>query len=316
MKDVEVRPLQEIGLAHWFDIGPAPAEREAARLRLESSLKPTALRKPWRLVALYDGQVVARLAGYETPSGRFALGFPIYRTELPDCVRATLAEALVKRCIALAQADSNQKFLETKPADDVPDLELWLNVLVRMGFRETACAHLYERSLAGLPARLPNPAASLRICSGGAVPLATIRAIYTAYLAKTQDRADAEGLESPEYLWSELLEQPSVQPDLEAWRVAFLNDQPAGLVACAAAALDEGEREGWILAIGVIPVARRQQVGDALLNAALHALAERGVAKALALIDDLNTASIALHCKNGFLMQPDRYMTFRLRLAR
>lgn len=315
--DTQIVPLQEVGLQRWFEIGPPPADAEVARRQLAAALEPTALRRPQRWVALQKGQVVARLLGYQTPSGRLTLGWPVYRAGFPAPTRAALAEQLVGHCIAGAQANPEMKFLETKPADDVPDLDLWLGVLVRMGFQPTACAHLYTRPLTRAEGKFASPGGPLQICRGDEVALATLQALYVAYMAQTQDRADAEGLESAEYLLRELTELPAVPHDLSTWQVGFLDGQSAGLVACAPAPVPaHGESEGWILSIGVVAGSRQRGAGDQLLKAALRVLAQQGVTLMNALIDDQNTASISLHRKNGFSPLPDRYLTYRRRLPR
>jgi ribosomal-protein-alanine N-acetyltransferase len=72
-------------------------------------------------------------------------------------------------------------------------------------------------------------------------------------------------------------------------------DQPAGFVLARVAA-DEAE----ILTIAVLPAARRQGLGDRLLDAAEIGAAERGAASMFLEVAETNAAARALYLRRGY----------------
>src|SRR5258706_9948105 len=127
---ITVASLAEAPPERWYEVGaahPTPAALAAEDPRL-------------RLVALRDGEVLARLRVRHAVPHKLTFGAPTYREPLDDPVRVACARSLVERCVAMARGTPGVSLVETRPADDVPHLAPWLSVLSAQGFTEAQCA--------------------------------------------------------------------------------------------------------------------------------------------------------------------------------
>src|SRR5262249_55213377 len=97
----------------------------------------------------------------------------------------------------------------------------------------------------------------------------------------------------------------------DQWRIAWLNGLAVGF-AVGASHLDGGDHaaSGWVLDVGVAPNQRGRGFAMRLLVDIISTLAAAGNTEVKSAIDDLNTASLALHAKLGFERIAGRYMTY------
>ena len=83
--------------------------------------------------------------------------------------------------------------------------------------------------------------------------------------------------------------------DLDASRVAYRRDEAVGLVNLGV----RGE-DGWIGGIGVVPPARREGVGEALMDAVHEEARARGLRRVWLEVIVENTGAVALYEKLGY----------------
>lgn len=83
----------------------------------------------------------------------------------------------------------------------------------------------------------------------------------------------------------------------ERWRLAFLNEQPAGVVL----ATEMFDDLGWDLSyVGVVPAMRRRGLGRALTAWALHAAHEAGAEQMILAVDVRNEPALRMYESMGF----------------
>lgn len=85
-------------------------------------------------------------------------------------------------------------------------------------------------------------------------------------------------------------------------------------VICGAILAGHDGRRGFIYHTAVHPDYRRQGVGTALVNAALHALKAEGISKAALVVFSRNEAGNAFWARQGFILRED--LTYRNRALR
>lgn len=84
----------------------------------------------------------------------------------------------------------------------------------------------------------------------------------------------------PQETWvTNMTAMEEFRPDLSM--LLRSDDQPVGFALCAASQNDKQQRIGRVLQLGVVPAARRQRLGQALLSDLLHCFHEEGFAKVL-----------------------------------
>jgi ribosomal protein S18 acetylase RimI-like enzyme len=88
--------------------------------------------------------------------------------------------------------------------------------------------------------------------------------------------------------------------DLDASRIAYREGEPVGLVNLAVR-----EREAWIGGVGVVPSARRDGVGEALMRAVHDAARSRGVERVWLEVIVENTSAFTLYEKLGYEVVQD-----------
>lgn len=300
--DVRVVDLRELTPNRWFDVGRSPTDLAAATERTRSEL---ALASPWalRLVALDGSTVVGRLGGYVAPTGALRLWSIGYRDTLTEAGRDHVAEALVSSAVQIARERLDVRFVESRPGHDSPDLHRLLTALEGGGLRPVSQAHVYSAPVAACPRDCGGPP-GLELARMASLD-DRILALYERTRGATLDRADAQRLEPLDAVRAELERQA---PKRRTW-VARVDEVLTGFLW---ASVDSEDREAWILDVGVDPDHRRRGIGRALLARALTDLAEAGVSTVLALIDDENHPSIALHEHAGLRRSKGPFWTYRL----
>ncbi|MGH8992326.1 MAG: hypothetical protein ACRDYV_01645 [Acidimicrobiia bacterium] len=84
--------------------------------------------------------------------GQLTVWAPRFRTGVPTAVRRSGYEAFASWAAA-QPALRGRRYVETKPADDVAQVEDWLRALTAAGFSEVATAHLWSRPRRSLRSR-------------------------------------------------------------------------------------------------------------------------------------------------------------------
>jgi len=296
--------LRTLAPERWFDIGRAPECLSTAAEKTRSDL---ALASPWalRLVALDGPAVAGRLGGYVAPTGALRLWSVGYGDTVPEDARDEMAGALVSRAVAVARHRPDVRFVESRPGYDSPHLRRLLAALEGNGLRRVKQAHVYSAPAASWKHDGRDPR-GLELERTVSVDDGTL-ALYDRVRAHTLDRADAQRLEPPHGVRADLERQA---PNSPAW-VARFDDDVVGFLWVA---VDVTEREAWIVDVGVDPDRRRRGIARALLSRATRELAEAGISTLLALIDDENYPSIALHEGLGLTRSDGPFWTYRLAL--
>ena len=262
-------------------------------------------------------EVLARLPARRDDGGRFTFWWPSYRSGLSLATRQLLADNLIQACIGIAASENRFHYLESKPADDVPDLSCWLAALTSQGFRQIAIAHLLSRRV-DQPLSLSPPVANrARIICGDEISLDQLKETFIAYQSETLDRADADPVQDKAAAFRELvLDGHSLETNLSLWRVCILDNKPVGFVATRIeSGQDSNAQTGTVLSIGILPSVRRRGLGKVLLQEGLKALKSHGATTVQALVDNENTPSLGLHHWAGFKKLPERYMVYRRNLS-
>lgn len=314
--DLRIISLADVSLHRWFEIGDPPQDYDAALLRLEQYLHAGQNSQHVRLLALKKNEVVARLAARKDDGGRFTFWWPSYLKGLSRSNRQFIGESLIQACINLATSDNRFRYLETKPADDVPDLQVWLASLKNRRFHMRSVAHLLYKRIAEPFSFSDGTINGIKVVRGDEVSLDLLEETFRAYQSDSRDRADSDPITDKTAAFRELLEETgSSQPKLFLWPVALVRNKPVGFAAVSVDTRFEArDLTGTILSIGVLPMLRRRGLGKVLLAEALNALKSYGAKAVQALVDDENRPSLALHQWAGFELMPERYMVYRRNL--
>ncbi|MFN3431955.1 MAG: GNAT family N-acetyltransferase [Candidatus Sericytochromatia bacterium] len=297
--------------AHWWvEAGPAVPDPAAAAAQIRAFVTDT---PNGALLAAMDGdRALARLQ--VCPVGACGLGlFAIGGREgEDDQALARAADALLSRAIAIGRDTPGVRYLETDLPSAMPHAALWRDAMARAGVSEVAVSHTYALDL-GDGDRPAGPARTLVCRPAGPLAPEALVAIYAATYEGTADESHRLSPESFAVRLERLRAIPVLAPDGSGWRVAFEGDRPLGLVFASPEAPPHGDpANGWIVEIGIAPAARGRGLGRALLETGLAALAERGVRRVLARIDDRNLPSVRLHTGAGFARQPGASRLYRL----
>lgn len=304
MVGMTIASLAEVDVARWFDVDDDLADRAKSIAGLQEAITRGQIDPALRWLALVDGKVVARFAARRDPRKHLYFWQPKTRPNVSAEARRTITEGFLALADALAARDPGFVALETKPADDLPHIEEWLGALEGHGFRELACARIFDRARP-VAAPLASEHAAL-------VPVEDFSDDTMAELIRqcdegSSDRVDLDR-ENPLDHWAEIRRTQIVpwRPSLSA--VATHDGAPVGVVL---GGVEVRTGDGWILYVGVTTAARRSGLGGALLGRALTRFDAEEVARVRALIDDQNVASIRLHAAHGFVRGGERFMTYR-----
>jgi mycothiol synthase len=97
----------------------------------------------------------------------------------------------------------------------------------------------------------------------------------------------------------------------ENWRLAWLDDSPAGVVLM----MELHDGAGWDLSyVGVVPELRGRGLGRALVLHALHSAREAGAGQLLLAVDQRNTIALPLYESLGFLATESRAVFLHLNM--
>lgn len=211
--------------------------------------------------------------------------------------RGAAAKARLVDILAQLKSDFSSEHLWSNIR--VPAADLWPGVLAQAGFVCRSTRFLWSVERADLRPSTPV-GVDLRldqVSNDAVLDLLDLNLAVAAIHADTQDPLDALRLVEPEGYLAQLV---ALEDDVDAllWVLAWDGDVLVGY-ACLA-------RDGaslWIFDIGVVPSARGQGAGCALLLRAValaDAQAGRSWSQLEALIDEGNIASRDFHRRMGF----------------
>jgi ribosomal protein S18 acetylase RimI-like enzyme len=174
--------------------------------------------------------------------------------------------------------------------------------LARHGFRPAGPMRFFERDLAPLP--LAPTATPVR-----SIPLPqTDVALFAQTLERTYhgtlDFPELSNLRTIGQILTTYRASPHYRP--EHWRLAFVDDEPVGVLM-----LSELEPlEGWDLTyLGVVPEWRRRSVGQALVAEALQMVAHAAGARLDVAVDARNLPAVQLYNRLGFQLVGERLLS-------
>lgn len=216
-----------------------------------------------------------------------------------------LIEATEGRCRQVAAGHPpGEKLLESEAADEATSR---LGVLARRGYRPVRYSFLMVRPNLDDLADAPLPA-GLEIRP---VKPEHLRAIFDAEVEALRDHWGAS-LQTEEDF--QLFATNPVESDTSMWRVAWDNDQVAGMVR-GYIRVDEnaqyGRQRGWVENISVRRPWRRRGLARALIGATISALREAGMTEGALGVDAENpTGALRLYLSCGFVVSK-RDATYR-----
>jgi ribosomal protein S18 acetylase RimI-like enzyme len=313
-----VQDLTAVGLTRWFEAGPAPMDKEGALTRLQQLMTPDNVKWPFRSVALdSNGHVRAKVGGYITTSGCLTF-WAVYHSEGEESsTRRELTRLLIRSCIERARKTPGVRFVETKPAYDTPDQEIFLSELRRAGLHEVATSHLYVCDLENIRDRGCSPLPDLELWPSCLIAPGCLARLFAASQIGTLDRAQQTSPTSSEEVLLELRQWAGATVNTSLWSVALLKGNPVGFALCGVSGPSNAPPEGATLVeLGVIPEARRKGIGTWLVREILWSIKSRGIRTVEALIDDENIPSQRLHERIGFIREPNAYWTWRCLIKR
>ena len=184
-----------------------------------------------------------------------------------------------------------------KPLPIFPE---WRQHLLDHGFRCTSRKREWTKDLRTTGAPKPTACDAWQITNWTG-PESALDKLYALTVAGTADRSNEVELRHGIHLghvdWSLVAENDS--------------QEPIGLFT---AILDRPKRTAWTKYVGVVPQWRKRRVGEALLTHALSELAAQDFHSTMALIDEQNAPSIALHVRLGYAPTETIGETFHLEL--
>jgi GNAT superfamily N-acetyltransferase len=286
-----------------FDPGPEQLRR------IQRIISSVPLTPHLRAILQHDDKIVGRIAARaEEYAVRFWI--PDFRAGISHSIRLRTMEFVLESIKAMAVARGLKNLpLETWPGSDLPENDLWLEVLRRHGFSEISSYQIYALSLSEV-GQSPGKINS-RISFRKRPDDAQLAKLYSAVSAHTLERRELHLNRPVAYL--EDLKRIGTEFDPNAWLVASLDGADVGF-ALANYSEDEGfpGRCAWLVELGCAPEHRRTGVASSLMAELIRELQSHSCQWLLATIDDRNTPSIALHLKLGFRLQPGHHYVYRL----
>lgn len=300
---VTVHNLTEVTIDDWTCF-LEEHERDAA-----ASILREVLRNPYeskvRLIAKVNGDPAARLRLIiEAPVLRFTE--PFFAASAERATREQAVQALLGHIFQIARSEPGITVLETRPAEDVQEYEMWMDALGRTQFVEMQRAHSYHLRMAD------SPAARRMYETPSVAPAqysdSRLVGLLDEIMRNSENRGYAlMGYDSERYLRR-----------LDALRGDFpllVSSRDGDVTGMVAAGLRyESVYAGltaWVYEIGARRRSRGNGVGGALLDAAMQRLSSTQAGDVLAMIDDQNAASIGLFTSRGFERQPTAFMIHR-----
>jgi ribosomal protein S18 acetylase RimI-like enzyme len=314
----DVKDLNSVGLTKWFDVGPQPPDLNAAVRQLSDLMAPDEMKRPFRTVAI-DGNdsVRAKLGGYITSFGRLTFWAARYRDGEDPSTRRELARLLIESCIARARETPNVRFLETKPAYDTPDLDIFLSEINAAGLHEVAVSHLYTLKLCSVRELRISPLPGLECRESVEIAAPRFERLFADCQIGTLDRAQRDSPLSAQETIQELRSWAGSAAMGPLWSVAMLARQPVGFALSGVSGPRNGPpEEATIAELGILPDARRKGIGSWLVREILWYMREAGVVTARVLIDNENIPSQRLHERIGFTREFGEYRTWRCLVLR
>lgn len=131
------------------------------------------------------------------------------------------------------------------------------------------------------------------------------RGDFAATLLRTYqgslDCPELDGVQSA----TEILEAHHGQSARRQWWLALNRGAPVGVLLLA----EQPEQDAWELAyMGIVPEARGQAFGEALVTKALHATRASGASQLLAAVDERNHPAFHLYKRTGFVPYDSRHV--------
>jgi mycothiol synthase len=271
----------ELALQHIEPAQRSARVSNALALLAAGDLDPAAIFVARASDAVVGAQVAALLAGASGLVWLPAVTGPYAATDLADHLVAAAVTSLRSRGAKFVQA-----LVEPQAAARAAPL-------VRQGFRHITELRYLERDLADLPA---EPAIGrLRLESFSAANEDLFRTTLLHTYEGTLDCPELDGLRTIEEIIQGHQAQGSFRP--ANWRLAFLDDQPAGVLLLTL--LEDGST--WDMSyLGVGPEFRRRGVGRALAVHALRKTHDAGALRLLVAVDARNLPALALYQSLGF----------------
>ncbi len=205
------------------------------------------------------------------------------------------------------------RYVETQPAHDTPELEIFEDAIRAQGLIQIAESRLYQRNLECKQSLEPSlRERGIRFVPYDQLEPQIVTSLFDAVRHTTLDRAERHSVLTSQETLTELRVVADSAGTTRLWSIALKDGVPSGYLLCALSEVTGGESStGTIVEIGVINEARRQGIGRFMLTTAIEEFRLRGARTAEALIDVVNTSSIRLHQSLGFSITPGSYWTWR-----
>ena len=201
--------------------------------------------------------------------------------------------------------------IDTKPGEDLPNWPEWSAALTKSSFRAIAAGHIFCRDdRTGGSQPQARAQVHLEQMQEGHRPI--LVDLVEGVFKDTASRHELAEWSGPSAYVEELVGCCS---SLSSSFIAYDQGVPVGYVFADANDVDDdGERQGWIYGLGVLPTRRRNGIARELVRVVLATFAHVNVSKSCAFIDDTNLPSLTLFGSFAFQEQPHSHFIFRKEL--
>lgn len=279
-KQIEVRPLTRGEESIWVSLGVAEAEKETQRVKLVEYLDQNlSLPEKNFLLAYWQGRVVGKLSGILSSTGYVAK-------------KMILDQEADKREVSASLFNYVRQFGPVQAlswADQTDDRE-WRETLERNGFFILVDKAYFKRNISDY---VMPPGEILRYKSMKEVGREMMLNVHSLTYAENPNR----NFSSPEKDFKSHEESAGPLFDQQGWFVAFLNDQPIGVLLPQR--FPDSPREGTLMSIGVTREYRGRKFGRMLHAKGLEILSRQGATTYIGSTDMRNLPMIRIFEING-----------------
>lgn len=264
-----------------------------------------------RFNVFHDGAIIASCAIEAKENGVLRFWLPKLLTTNPATdLLLDLFDGFLKVVEDRFYADDQLKILETKPGEDLPYWDIWVQCLKTQSYSLVAQGHIYiSQGATAAIKQGTNKKTIAHISPFDISKSKELAALVNDVYSNSLSRHELLDWKSGESHIEELLALPIRE---EASSLAYVGSHLIGYVLSGIESDDtQGKNEAWIYGIGVNSSYRNKKIGGALLAYALSRLFTIPNTDVYGFIDDENTPSIKLFSKFGFIKSVESHFVYR-----